>query len=241
MRKDTTIKKPDWRLHIAEPVISATGGIAKKGDVVKVIVPPFKFRNRIISFGLPNACALYLGNAFKLYKQTMDIRIEAANRIRNNRIPDNLAFAYFEKIMGAVLFAYSSIEAFANTEVPDDYYHYKKRKKLFLAEAKKTIERWEPIEVKIGEILPEILKIESPKGKKEWQGYRKLKDVRDRIVHLKSVDQSVVKDGPDSIWKILFDEKVPNYPEIAKNLIAYFYEKKPEAKPRWYKNFPSKF
>ena len=126
-------------------------------------------------------------------------------------------------------------------EIPDDHYHYKKRKKIFLAEAKNTIERWESTEVKIGEILPEILKIESPKGKREWEEYKKLKDIRDRIIHLKSVDQKVVKDGPDSIWKILFDEEVPNYPGIAKNLIAYFYEKKPELKPRWYKNFPYNF
>jgi hypothetical protein len=241
MKKGTSNKNLDWRLHVAEPVLSVTGNIAKKDIFVKALVPSFEFKNRKISFGLPNACALYLGNAFKLYKQAMDLRDQSINEIINTRIPEYLAFAYFEKIMGSVLFAYSSIETFANTEVPDNYYHYKKRKQLFLAEAKNTIERWEPLEVKIAEILPEVLNIESPKGKKEWQRYKELKKVRNRIVHLKSVDQNVKADGQDSIWKILFKEKVLNYPLIAKNLIEYFFQKEGEAKPHWYKNFPTKF
>lgn len=231
----------DWRLHIVEPIERATGMNIKKGDVICAIVPPFKYQNQIISFGLPNACALYLGNSYRLYKQAIKILAQNNRKIRKKRIPNKLAFSYFEKIMGAIFFAYSSIEAFANTEIPDNHYHYKRRKKIFLAESKNTIERWESTEVKLGDILPTVWKIESPKGKPEWEEYKGLKKVRDRIIHLKSVDQNVVKDGPDSIWKILYNEKVSNYPGIAKNLIAYFYEKKPELKPRWYKNLPHNF
>ena len=162
VKKDAAVMVFDWRLYAAEPILSATGMDIKKGDIIEVIVPPFEYRNQIISFGLPNACALYLGYAFRLSKEAIKILSKISKRIKNKRVPDKLAFTYFERIMGAVFFAYSSIEAFANMQIPDDHYHYKKRKKIFLAEAKNTIERWESTEVKIGEILPESLKIESP-------------------------------------------------------------------------------
>lgn len=233
----------DWRLHVAIPGKRKAGGLFQKEDdvIIKGILPPFIFNKIKISFGLPNACALYIGNAYKLYKQALDIRCQALNKIKFDRIPDNLAFAYFEKMMGSVLFAYSSIEAFANYEIPDDHYHYKQKKILFLAESKKTVERWEPLEIKLCDILPEVLKIKSPKGEKEWQDYKGLKDIRDRIVHLKTIDQQAKHGEPNTIWEILFKPDVPNCPNIAKNLISYFYKNNEEKKPRWFKNIPIEF
>jgi hypothetical protein len=241
----TALDQFDWRLLFALPGKRNDAG--KEVDVIiRGMVQPFILNDNRVSFGLPNASALYLGSAVKYYKEAKNLKYQIRKEIIGNNIPDNIAFSYIEKMMSSILFSFSAIEAFSNNEIPDEYIYYKEKKKdhkvLILAEMKKTIERCEPLEVKLCLILPKVFKTDSPKGTKEWQEFFKLKEIRDRIVHLKTEDQQDKQGQPEAIWQILFKEDVPNYPSIAKNIITYFYRGKEDKYiPRWITKFPNSF
>lgn len=228
-----TDAEQDWRLYCIAHVEDANPANAHKGDIVKVIFPRFLYKEREISIGLPNVCALYLDFSFKLFNQATDIRNKAVLKTKNGRIPDKLAFDYFEKIATSIILAFCAIETFANNEIPDAHIHYKKWKKLYLAENKITIQRHESTDIKIGTILPESKNIESPKGKEVWENYIMLKNFRDRIVHQKSTDQIALINNPPSIWQNLFSPDLPCFPKIALDLISYFHKANPENIPRW--------
>lgn len=230
----------DWRLYCAIPGKTKGRFTQEEIDVIiKGILPPFNYGQNRISFGLPNASALFIGNAYKLYRMAKEIKQKAIKKLKYERLPDNLVFSFYEKLMGSILFSFCSIEAFANLLIPDDHYHYKQKEKIYFAESKNTIERWEPIEIKLCEIIPEVYKIDSPKGYKVWQDYKILKNIRDRIVHLKTIDQQAGRHAQESIWEVLFKEDNICYPEVAKNLIGYYINKKDEIKFPWFSNIPN--
>ena len=91
------------------------------------------------------------------------------------------------------------------------------------------------LDEKLTSILPEILEIRSPKEDRSWQGYQKLKKVRDRIIHMKKEDRR--SSGPEAptLWHTLF--KVGSPFVQAKDIIDYFV-KAMESKPRWHNECP---
>ena len=93
------------------------------------------------------------------------------------------------------------------------------------------------MDVKLGEILPDIMKSDSPKGNKQWEEYVWLRDTRNRLIHLKTSDlkDSNAEIAPSSVWSLLFDPKVLKAPNIAKNLIL---EYDPHNSQRWLAKCP---
>jgi hypothetical protein len=62
-----TTHREDWRLACSLPATMDGQEV-----YIKLKVPPFTIDNKKIGYGLPNACALYLGNAYKLYIQSKE-------------------------------------------------------------------------------------------------------------------------------------------------------------------------
>lgn len=208
----------------------------QRGDVLKVCFTPEK-GGAIIGVGLPNASALYLDYSHRLHHQALDLYREAERKTSHNYIPDKLSFPFFQKIMGAIIFAFSAIETFANAEIPDDHMHFRKWKDIYVAESKSTIERWKSLDVKLGEIIPEVLKVPSPKGTHIWQDYMRIKDLRDRVVHLKTEDQRAHTTNPNSIWTQLWTPAVECFAATAKEIIGHYYSKV-DKPPRWFTKIP---
>ena len=86
-------------------------------------------------------------------------------------------------------------------------------------------------------IVTLVFKRKSPKGKRIWNEYKKLKNIRDRIIHLKTKDRKSSGPKDDTIWKYLLNKELPNMSEVAKHLIDYFAANL-DKKPRWYRNYP---
>jgi len=129
--------------------------------------------------------------------------------------------------------AFTALEVFVNESIPEDYeYHTHKKSKTKLETMnKKDIERRLSLDEKLSNVLPGVKDIETPKGKKCWQGYVELKRIRDRIIHMKKED--IRSSGPDipTLWHHLFKVKAP-YIE-AKEIIDFFVKKTGE-QPRWH-------
>ncbi|MGH7890069.1 MAG: hypothetical protein ACRENF_05920, partial [Thermodesulfobacteriota bacterium] len=69
-----------------------------------------------------------------------------------------------------------------------------------------------------------------------WNKYKLLKNIRDRIIHIKSADLKSSALDDETIWKELVYEKHPNFAILAKEVIGYYFTNV-ESKdlPRWYK------
>jgi hypothetical protein len=94
-----------------------------------------------------------------------------------------LYFDYFESIMKAVIFAFTSLETFANICLPENYVYIDIKGKHINKEA---IERKRSLDFKLEFVLSDILRTPDPKKEIWWPIYTKLKNIRDRIIHSKA-------------------------------------------------------
>lgn len=139
--------------------------------------------------------------------------------------------------MACIIFAYTALEAFANSQIPDDYVYIMNRsdKKCVEQYSKSQIERFISLDTKLGDILPEIMGLASPKGTSTWEKYLSLKKLRDEIIHCKSAPTT---QETNQIFKDLFSETVANPCLEAKDIIGYFLNSlKPSDQPMWFKEF----
>lgn len=239
MAKHGDMRDEDWRLQGITTVQNVPPDStidAKPGDILKIVVPTI-FHDRNVALGLPNSTALFLDLSQRMFKQAESNREEELRKKEVRYIKEKSAFSFFEKTMASIIFAFNALEAFANEEIPDDHVHYKKWKKLYVAQSKPIIERWVSLDVKLGTIIPQVFNIPSPKGTSTWTEYMNLKELRDRIIHLKTQDQRALAGDPPSIWAILFTREEDSFALIAKRIIGYFYSKT-EKPPRWYEPIP---
>jgi len=236
----------DWRMHDIQHVGEDfrnqwTGEAVPKGTQVTFVSTVQIKKKKHLTIALPNATALCLNISRRSWAQAKDLR-------KNAKIDSSLksevgfkchsdAFDYIERVMESVVMAFTALEAFANEVVPEEYeYHSLRKSEVILETMNKTqIERWISLDEKLTSILPEILKVKSPKGTRSWQGYQSLKKVRDRIIHMKKEDRR--SSGPEipTLWHELF--KVGSPFIQAKDIIDYFV-KAMEVSPRWHSEYP---
>jgi hypothetical protein len=122
----------------------------------------------------------------------------------------------------AIVMAFTALEAFVNETIPDDhsYARYVKSELILEAANKSTIERHVQSDEKLIAVLPGVLNCASPKGSRCWQGYKQLKQTRDRLIHMKSKDGKSSLAGVDTLWKAVFITPAPHI--TAKAVIDHF-------------------
>lgn len=72
-----------------------------------------------------------------------------------------------------------------------------------------------------------------------WTKYTIIKTLRDRIIHLKSIDRRITATEDKTIWRELLKQSRRNVALDAYDIIAYYLTKTKE-KPRWFTEFPNK-
>lgn len=108
----------------------------------------------------------------------------------NNETKD--LYDYFEHLQVSLIFAYTAVEAFGNIAIPENFTLEKiNNKKVKEIWTKESIERWLPTTEKIKDIIPEILNVSSPKTEPFWEDFKKLEDIRNEIIHQKTVSKEV--------------------------------------------------
>ncbi len=185
-----------------------------------------------ISFFTPNGVTLFISKARKEY----DLSIQIYNDVVRNKLKSNFLYVvqqetipklydYFENIQSCIIMIYSAIEALCNVAIPESYTLAKKNNKgITEIWDKANIEKWTPTEEKAGKIVPEILGIDSPKNQPFWENFKKLKHVRDEIIHQK---QSALTPNEieSAFLALLLSETIFDKVKAGFAMVQYFCDK----------------
>lgn len=240
--KDKSIEYYDWRLQaittLKEDATSPYGTPMKKGEQL-IKIHPFRIGGLEANIYTPNPTAMFLNLSYNSYKQSLNI-FNFKEFLKDKDHNEKDYFDALEYYMASIIFAYTAIETYTNYLIPDNYEFKKLRedKKCIEIYNKEEIEKNIKLDIKIGEILPEVLGITSFKGTALWEEYLDLKKIRDRIIHLKSIDTEYQRTGDpyNHLWNDLINSgELINYTIKAKKIIEYFLVDK---KPRWLTKCP---
>lgn len=241
------MSEQDWRLKVWGIVSKDTnlpgGGLAEKGAVCKVVsVVKLRKNKKTLTIPVPELSAVYINSSYDAWCKYKQIRKESDidKSIKGDVSfkSDYQAFNAIEHLSVSVIMAYSAIEAFCNDSIPlnHEYWHNKKSEIIVEMSNKEDLERRFSTGEKLITILPEIFEVESPKGKKAWQSYIKLKKVRDSLVHAKSAEVRSVGEDENNLWDKLFLLEAPYI--LAKDVLDWYLKSKKENAPKWYSKYP---
>jgi hypothetical protein len=239
------IDEGDWRLqttsHLAKDWDNPWTGITvPKGTRVTVVSVIQLTKKKQVTVPIPNATALMLNASARAFESARTLReLSLIDKSLKNELSfrsEADALDYIERMIEAIVLAYSAIEAFANEAIPNDFIYARHKTSDVVLEAsnKTTIERYSSTDEKLTTILPEVLGCKSPKGSHCWQKYKQLKDSRDRIIHMKTQDRKSSGPDIDTVWKSIILTPVPHL--SAKALIDHFV-KSMTAGPQWHSRF----
>ncbi len=235
--------KNDWRIidssygRVAEDTyIPSVEQTVKKGAQIKVVSIIRLGSRKTLTIAVPNATALFLNISARSWNEAGEIRerngIDNPTELDVEFSGDGEAFDYIERVIESVIMAFSGLEAFVNEMIPDDYRYYTHRTSKTILEPinKEAIERSLSLNEKLKSVLPDALKIKSPKGRKCWGGFIKLKKIRDRIIHMKTADRESSGPANPNLWHELFKVSCPH--RQAMNMIDFFL-KETKTQPKW--------
>jgi hypothetical protein len=236
----------DWRLqtftHLAEDWVSPWSGVmSPKGTRITVSSVISLTKKKQLTIPLPNATALLLNSAALAFIEACKIRdksgIDKTLHVEVNFPSGEDAFDYVENMIESIVLAFTALEAFVNETIPADYFYARHHRSDVVLEAasKETIERHTSLDEKLTSVLPEVLQCSSPKGGRSWHGYRQLKNVRNRIIHMKTDDRRSSGAETESVWHAIILAPAPHL--AVKAVIDHFVSAMKE-KPGWHKNFP---
>lgn len=210
--------------------------------------------NASVSFAIPShpAICLHVANQAHIKSSSVDLSSLVVKSKNSHQVAsDKIGWLYnfFEQRFLNIVFSFTALEAFANQNIPDDYSFCRIRQDKRCNELynKEQIERNLSLDIKLSEVLPEITDIKFDKGTKLWSDYAKLKSVRDRIIHVKSIDLGIKGKNSRSVWAELIEDKDVDFSMVAHKVIKHFPIKhdpssSPVAQGRdcWIRTFPFK-
>lgn len=239
---------PDPRIYAANLFKSAKGDAKDKKLVSAAVVA--EFEDKKVFFSAPAHGALCLNLSNQAFRRAQEIlRNEIFKRTSYGlAAEDSLPQLYnlFEQLIANIVFAYTALEAFSNQVVPDDFIFEKIRQDKRCQEryGKDQIERHLSLDIKFSEVIPEITGQEFRKGTTLWNEYASLRDIRDRIIHVKSADLGVKGTNVTSIWADLLKRRKVDSSLVAHRIIKHFPLSHDDSSPvavgrnRWISLFP---
>lgn len=236
------IEKMDWRINnltwtTAPFTNPGTSTVVPAGAAITQVAL-IKYGEDRIGITIPNATALFLGLSHRYHVEAQYwIGKCLAAKGKFNHLPYADAFTFYERMMASVVFACTSLEAFVNEEIPDSYVYVVSDKNYTRNFNKEQIERYWNLDTKLGDVLPSALGVPSPKGGSLWNAYDKLRNLRDRVIHMKTKDRDSRGEDKSSIWNALLSAPLPDTYKTAKSLMKYFFDAKGKP-PRWFEKCP---
>jgi len=242
----------DWRIRavsrLAKGFTSPEGHVYKAGSPVTLVTITEIGKGQVLSFTTPSPPALALSIAIRAARRANELRKRLVFTEKVESYPlfhkkpeverlitnDRALYDFFEECMIAVAFSFQALETFSNTLIAEEVKrtYLLKRRKEELELSADELQRKASTEEKLGTVLPEILSMESPKGKEVWQSFKQLKRIRDMTTHMKAHDaHSGVNVHRETIFYKFLHDKIEEFPVTAINIIAYFF--KDGQLPRW--------
>ncbi len=143
-------------------------------------------------------------------------------------------YDYFEKIITAVVFAYTAIEAFTNICLPKDYIYKGRKNGAPYDYDKREIETTFGLRRKLKKNLTEILSTDNPCDQKWWSKFTELENLRDWIIHSK---ESKSEERYATLLSTTIFKKV----EIHKKVIEFYGKYISEYKKELLDDYPYNF
>lgn len=246
--------RPDRRIAIIVQTASDSppaykGGPSHPKGSYLAVTHFAKYNNDLMGFITPHSSALFLSISVKnatlatKLKNQLKIRdVPSPDGLAKMIYPDNLLYDYYEYAMVSINFAFQSIEAYCNSvissSIKEKFNLERNGKRSTLT--KNEVERKCATDEKLATILPDILTVKSPKGKRVWQNFKILKEFRDSIVHMKSYDMySHINDSPNTLFYKIYTNHAFIYPRFAFDVIWYFCQTSnaKHQKPYWAERF----
>jgi hypothetical protein len=242
----------DWRIkavsRLANGFISPEGHVYKAGSLATVTTVTEVGKGQVLSFTTPSPPALALSIAIRAAYSAKELRKKLIFTEKVESYPvfydkpeleqlitnDTDLYDFFEECMVAVTFSFQALETFSNMIIAETLEHaYRlKRRKEKLELTAEELQREASTEEKLGTILPEILSMESPKGKKVWQDFKRLKTVRDTTIHMKAHDaHSGANIHKETFFYKLLHVEAKEFPRAAIGMMAFFFQD--DQLPRW--------
>jgi hypothetical protein len=191
---------------------------------------------------MPNDVALYSSLADKhlaLARAFLIQRISELKRDRNDHFISGKEetseyFNYFENVIGAVIFSYTAIEAFANICIPWDYTTESKRKNKKEADTKIEIERWWALSDKLKKVLYEVFGTTDPTKNDWWSDFIALEELRNEIIHTK-------QSKSESRYTKLFSQSIFEIIPVNRKIIKFYGDFMALNKPEMLQEYPYGF
>lgn len=188
-----------------------------------------------VSFAAPNNVAIFASIAKKelqqsrgLYKTIIGKNLKKGGELKLEGKELSRVYNYFEHVQMSIIAMYTAIESFANLAIPESYEVSKLNSKgVKEVWDKKSIERHWKTSEKLTEILPDVLKSESPSKLPGWSKFKELESIRNDIIHQKTAKtKEQGKEKVDSSFvRRLLDDRIFNVVESGFELISFFCEK----------------
>lgn len=227
-RQDELLERKDGRYFAIDKVGTGLGSVGTEERLGK---------KTIVGFGLPSGPALFLSLAFRAFSQIKDVESKSFFDSHDEGCwPDHQErlFDFFENSIAHVVFSFGAIEAFSNEMIPTDFqYKAHRRDGSEQILQKADIERQINLDEKLHVVLPMALSVASPKTKPVWQRYKAIKTIRDRIIHLKSIDRQPSGPENETLWGTLLKTHGQPFCDYAHSMIGHF-----NPKSRWYRKYP---
>lgn len=238
----TDDKLGDWRIDLVAQLAKDYENAPAGTPIWLVSVAKHKKHN-YLSFATPSAAALCLNIAMDAAARAEAIRSKLSLRpmltpdgkrgfsVSEESISD--LYYFFEQSIISVTMSFQAIELFANAVIGRRATNniVVKRKGGDQTMTPTEAERALSTEEKIGQVLPNIVGVASPRGIRVWQSFKTLRVGRDATVHLKSKDLYTRNDiDRESLFFYYLNHDVRKSPAAAIKVISHFW---PNGLPRW--------
>lgn len=201
-----------------------------EGSMVSQIIDDVQIGKKKIEYCMPNNVGVLLSISKKSNEQAKKYFKEHFEEIDQANIDkeDKIKFLkrksievcdYIELIQSSIVFSYTSLEAFSNLSIPENYFYVQKIKSKGIDERydKEAIEKWINLTTKLNVILPEIYKTKKLQETNLWSYFTKLEKLRHEIIHQKSIDRT-------EFYKVYFNRDIFKVSNIGEEIIKYFYK-----------------
>lgn len=192
----------------------------------------FKVDGCRLEFYTPNNVSLFvsiahreLGQARKIHLSLLQSAIgkKSKKEIKGRNL--TRLYNYFEHVQSSVIAIYTAVESLSNIAIPHDFKLERKNSKgITEVWDKHSIERWYKTSEKLSDILPKVLKIESPKELPVWSKFRCLEDIRNDIIHQKTSTKSET-DVDSKFLRKLLEPQIFDTIQAGFAVISYFCNK----------------
>lgn len=236
------IEDYDWRLQ-AVTTLKWDQHWWKDGDIVMAIWQ-FNMNNSEIYFNLPNMSATFLDCANQFFNNSnwyfVFRNFEKDNK-RNYFPKDfNVLMRVLQERIWNIVYSFLALESFMNDSIKQEYTYDNSKKIIRTRKGTKTILDQKIIQESISVsdkfriILPDIYEIKVLE-ESVLNDFKKIKDLRNKLTHLKEIDKISSWFKDNTIWKILFSKDFINHAIVVKNIIWYFLSSCDVKKsPRWF-------